>query len=64
MPIEKRLTALEAALPAKCPKCRTLLTCSQCNDWREEARAMGLDPEQLVERAYQEMKAQLLTKEE
>ena len=48
--IDRRIERLEAVFPARCPTCKTLLHCTVCNDWKQEARAYGLDPDDLVNR--------------
>ena len=47
--IDRRIERLEAAFPARCPRCKNLLTCETCQDWKQEARRHGIDPEQLTD---------------
>jgi len=44
----RRLTILEQQIPLRCPQCKTLLECSACHNWKDEARRYGIDPESLI----------------
>jgi hypothetical protein len=57
--IDRRIERLETAFPARCPRCKAVLTCETCQDWRDEALRYGLDPEVLVDRVRRKMEATL-----
>jgi hypothetical protein len=57
---ERRVAALEKLIPLRCSTCGHEVRCDHCNDWKAEARALGIDPEVLVDRFRREMEVQLL----
>lgn len=63
MSLEKRLAHIDGQLPRRCLTCSTALECPTCNDWKAEARAYGIDPEQLLARIQRELDVLLVETE-